>query len=155
MARTANVFADTDFTKIMTDFRLPQIDPAAVMSMQKKNIDALTAANQIAFDSLRATAKRQSELVTLNVEAFTSATHSLTGAKSVEDQAVAQANYLKDAFERSFEQARELSELYTDTASKLADVLKARVVEVFGEAAELGVAAKKSATATIMPVVKK
>lgn len=150
MARTANAFADTDFTKIMTDFRLPQIDAGALISIQKKNLDAITAANQIAFDSLRATAQRQSELVNLNVEAFSAATNSITGAKSIEDQATAQATYMKDTFERSIAQVRELADLFNDTANKVTDVMKARVVEAFSEAAEFS-APKKGATVTPAP----
>ncbi|MFO1188484.1 MAG: phasin family protein [Alphaproteobacteria bacterium] len=149
MAKTANLFADMDFTKIMGDFRVPQIDPGVFMSIQKKNLDALTAANQIAFDSLRATAKRQSEIVTLNVEAFSSATHSITGAKTFEDQAAAQATFLKDAFERSLSQARELAEIFTDTANKVTDVVKARIVDAISEASEIGV--KKNGAAAAAP----
>jgi len=153
MTRTANAFTDTDFTKIMTDFRLPQVDPAALMSIQKKNLEALTTVNQIAFDSFRAAAKRQSELVTRNVEAISAATHSITGAKTLEDQAAAQTSYLRDAVERSFAQGREFSEIFTDTANKVADVVKARVVEAFGEAVELGT--PKKAASAVAPAAKK
>ena len=39
-----------DFTKLMSQFRLPGVDFAALVDRERKNIEALTKANRIAFE---------------------------------------------------------------------------------------------------------
>ena len=41
-------FATADFTKAWGDFKIPGFDFDAVFSAQRKNIEAVTAANQVA-----------------------------------------------------------------------------------------------------------
>ena len=43
-----NPFANVDFSKTMGDLKIPGFDVQAIMDAQRKNIEALTAANQTA-----------------------------------------------------------------------------------------------------------
>src|ERR1039457_4145283 len=48
-----------DFTKLMKDFKLPGVDIATIMDREKKNIEALTEANRVAFEGWQALVHRQ------------------------------------------------------------------------------------------------
>ena len=48
MVEFKNPFLDMDVQKMMGEFKLPNVDVDAVVAAQKKNIEALTSANQLA-----------------------------------------------------------------------------------------------------------
>src|SRR6202051_1467842 len=52
-----------DFTKLMSDFKLPGVDLATIMDREKKNIEALTEANRVAFEGWQALVHRQAEIL--------------------------------------------------------------------------------------------
>ena len=47
-----------DITKILEQFKLPGIDIQAVLDARRKDVEALTQANQIAYESMQALARR-------------------------------------------------------------------------------------------------
>ena len=47
-----------DFTKLMKDFKLPGADLATIMDREKKNIEALTEVNRVAFEGWQALVHR-------------------------------------------------------------------------------------------------
>jgi hypothetical protein len=55
-------FLDTDFTKAFAGFAVPGFDAESVLASQRKNVEALTQANQLAAEGLQAVAKRQVEI---------------------------------------------------------------------------------------------
>ncbi len=69
-----NPFANVDFskfdmskfdiTKMMGDVKIPGFDVQAIMDAQRKNIEALNAANQTAVQGMQAVAQRQAEILT-------------------------------------------------------------------------------------------
>ena len=68
MADYKNPFADMDVQKMMGEFKLPNVDVDAVVAAQKKNIEALTSANQLAVEGMQAIARRQAEIMRQTVE---------------------------------------------------------------------------------------
>jgi hypothetical protein len=48
-----------DFTKLMSQFRLPGVDFAALVDRERKNIEALAKANWIAFEGWQRLVRRQ------------------------------------------------------------------------------------------------
>ncbi len=59
-----------DVTKIMGDFRVPGIDLEAAVASQRKNIEALTQANQLAVEGVQALMRRQVEITRQAMEDF-------------------------------------------------------------------------------------
>src|SRR4029079_3948728 len=51
-----------DFTKLMSQFRLPGVDFAALVDRERKNIEALAKANRIAFEGWQRLGRRQAEI---------------------------------------------------------------------------------------------
>lgn len=50
-------------SKMLGDVKIPGFDMEVIMSAQRKNIEALTAANQAAVQGMQAVAQRQAEIL--------------------------------------------------------------------------------------------
>ena len=138
MAKT-NPFFDvdmskfTDVSKLMSEFKLPGVDVESVVASQQKNIQALTAANQLAFEGFQAVVRRQSEILRQTMEQTSSMVSELMAAGSPEDKVAKQADLVKLAFEKALANARELAELVAKSNSEAADVINKRVSESLEE----------------------
>ena len=138
MAKT-NPFFDvdvskfTDVSKLMSEFKLPGVDVESAFAAQQKNIQALTAANQLAFEGFQAVARRQSEILRQAIEQTTSIVSELLAAGSPEEKVAKQADLVKAAFEKALANTRELAELVTKSNTEAADVINKRVSESLEE----------------------
>ena len=68
MSEARPTFFDFDVTKMMADFRFRPFDVEALMAYQRRNIEALSQANQLAVEGMQAVAKRQIEIARQAVE---------------------------------------------------------------------------------------
>ena len=138
MAKT-NPFFDVDMSKfadvskLMSEFKLPGVDVESVLASQQKNIQALTAANQLAIEGFQAVVRRQSEIVRQTMEQTSSMVTELMAAGSPEDKVAKQADLVKLAFEKALSNARELAELVAKSNSEAAEVINKRVSESLEE----------------------
>ena len=105
--------AFADFGKLWTNGKTANLDMNWLLSYQRKNFEALTAANQRAFEGVQAIAKAQAEFVREAAE---------------ELQKVA-----KDAFETAVANVHELAGLVQKSNAETFEVIRKRVVENFDE----------------------
>src|SRR5262249_50489451 len=91
---------DFDLSKAMADFRVPGIDVDAVVATQRKNIEALTQANQLALEGVQAVARRQVEITRQALEEFSAYVRELAAPGSPEDRLAKQAEISKTAIEK-------------------------------------------------------
>lgn len=132
----------TDFTKMAKDMNIPTIDVDAVMKTQQKNIEALTAANKSATESVKAVAQRQTEIIQETMKETQTAFDKLSKSKTPQDAVAKQADFVKSAFDMAFANMRELAEIATTSNKDSLEKLNARVVESFQELQAIGVKAK-------------
>ncbi|WP_207461099.1 phasin family protein [Azospirillum sp. SYSU D00513] len=131
---TGNPFLDNmDFTKLLGDFKAPGVDVESIVASQRRNIEALTAANQLAMEGLQAVMRRQAEIVRASLEEAGGYVNQIATAGTPEEKAAKQAELIKLAFEKSLANARELAELVAKSNSEAADVLSRRVSESLDE----------------------
>jgi len=71
-----------DFTKLMKDFKLPGVDLATIMDREKKNIEALTEANRVAFEGWQALVHRQAEILQDSIKRAVGTVHERMRAPS-------------------------------------------------------------------------
>ena len=151
MAEMPNPFKDFDPTKMFKDFDpskmfdisklasefklngMNGVDVQAVVSAQKKNVEALTAANQLAAEGFQALAKRQTEIIRQSVEATTAAMRDLIGQGSPEEKAARQTEFAQEAFQRAIAHSRELADMVQKAQSEALDVINRRVNESLEE----------------------
>ena len=110
----SKMFKDFDLAKMAQEFKMngaPNVDMQAVVASQKRNMEALTAANQLAAEGFQALAKRQGEIVRSTIEETTKMMKELMGQGSPEDKATRQTDFAKEAFERGISHSRELVEM--------------------------------------------
>jgi phasin family protein len=123
-----------DVSKVMSDFRMPGIDLEAVAASQRKNIEALTQANQLAVEGVQAVVRRQVEIARQAMEEFSSMFRDFVQPNgSPEDRLAKQAEYSKQALEKGLTNARELTELMTKANTEAFNVLNKRVTESLDE----------------------
>jgi phasin family protein len=114
-------------------FSLPGFDFGAIFDMQRKNIEAFTAASQTFTQGLQTVAKRQSEIARQQVEQFQSLLTNAAPTAKVEDNLVKQADLVKAAYEKNVSNARELQDILTKVTTEASDILSRRVVASLDE----------------------
>ena len=122
-----------DFSKFFVNGKAPSFDFDAVFALQRKNVEAFTAANQLAFDGVKAVAQRQAEIARKAFEEFGKVTKELTSVGTPEDKFAKQADLAKSAFEDALANMREVVDTLQKSQSEAADVLTKRAVANFEE----------------------
>ena len=139
MATKTNPFGEFEFTrmmdmtKMMGDFRPGQVDMDSLMASQRRNLEALQAANQLAVEGVQAVARRQTEILRQTMSEVTNAMKDMMTAGSPEEKAARQTELAKEAFERAISNMRELAEMTAKAQNEAADVINKRVAASLDE----------------------
>ncbi len=141
MAKTSTPF-ETDITKLMSSYKLPMVDMQEIMSISQKNIEAVTAANQVAAEGFQTMWRRNTEIAQRSMEEVSRLMSELTAAGTPEDKMARQLELVKAAYEKALANAKELSELASKSSSEASELLCERVCESLDE---IKAVAKKSA----------
>lgn len=123
-----------DFTKAMGDFKFPGVNVESLVQAQRKNFEAIAAANQLALEGYQAVAKRQADIVRESIEEFTKVGQELTATGTAPDVRLAkQAELAKAGFEKGLSNARELGEILMKSNTEAFGVISKRVAEALDE----------------------
>jgi phasin family protein len=134
-----NPFANVDFSKfdvskMMGDLKIPGFDMQAAMESQRKNIEALTAANQAAVQGLQAVAQRQAEILSQAMSEVSAVAQQLASAGSNPQEMTAkQAELARKAFEQALANMRELAEMVSKSNTEAFSIINKRVTESLQE----------------------
>jgi phasin family protein len=137
MSEARPTFFDFDVTKMMADFRFRPFDVEALMAAQRRNIEALSQANQLAVEGMQAVAKRQIEVARQTVEDVSALLRDLAQPASPEDRIAKNTEFAKQLLEKSVNHGREITLLATKAGTEAADVLRKRATEGLDEFREL------------------
>jgi phasin family protein len=111
-----------DFTKLIGQYKIPGVDFAAIMEREKKNIEALTRANKIAFEGWQALVKKQAEIF--------QETMAETMAHAKKQEAIkARADIAKQGFEKALGNMKQLAEMATKSQSEAYEIVRKRIGE--------------------------
>jgi phasin family protein len=123
-----------DFGKMFGEMRAPTADLETIVAMQRKNIEALTQANQLAIEGAQAVMRYQLEMARRTMEEFSAMFSTLLQPNgSVEDRVAKHADFSKTAMESGLNNAREISDLVTKANTDAFNVLSRRVTESLEE----------------------
>lgn len=128
-----HTFLDMDVGKAFAGFTFPGLDVESMVAAQRKNLEALTQANQLAVEGVQALARRQVEIAREAVDEASSLVREWAQPGAPEDRIVKNAEYAKQAFEKGVANAKELAELVTKANSEAFNVIQKRVAEGFEE----------------------
>ena len=135
-------FAD-EFAKIAGQAKMPSFDMQVVVDAQRKNIEALTASNQLVVEGAQAVAKRQAEIAQTAFDAATTVAEQFGNAKTPADIAAKQFDIAKAAIEGALANTKELSVLVAKSNEEAIAPITARVVEQIDEIKAAAVNATK------------
>lgn len=139
-----NPFANVDFskfdmskfdlTKMMGDVKIPGFDMQAIMDAQRKNIEALNAANQAAVQGMQAVAQRQAEILSQTINEVSTIAQQLANASTnPQELTTKQAEIARKAFEQALANARELAEIVSKSNTEAFAIINKRVTESLQE----------------------
>lgn len=130
---TIKPFATVDFTKYVADLKVPMIDVTKVVAAQKRNFDAVAAANRAVTDGLQALFHCQLAMARRNAEELAAALQELTSADAPQAKVARQAELTKEAYERAIANLKELNEALARTNGEVFELLNKRFVEGIDE----------------------
>ena len=133
MSEARTSFFDFDVTKIFADFRLKPFDVEAVWAAQRRNIEALSQANQLAVDSVQAGAKHQFEMTRETFEGWSALMRDLAAPASTEDRITKNTEYMKQMMEKGVAHGREIATIAAKAGTEAAEVLHKRATESLDE----------------------
>jgi len=133
-----------DMTKVFGEFRVPGLDLEALVETQRKNLEALTQANQLAVEGVRALAERQVGIMQQAMEQASGLFGEWTQPGAVDERLAKNVDVAKQAFEKGLANARELNDLSTKAGMDVFSVLTRRLSQSFDE---VRLYAKKQAAA--------
>ena len=124
---------DFDVTKIFADFRFRPFDVEAAWAAQRRNMEALSQANQAAVEGVHALARRQIEMTREAFEGFSTLWRELAQPGSPEDRIAKNAEYAKQLLEKGATHGREIATIATKASSEAAEILHKRASEGLDE----------------------
>ena len=142
-AKTGNPFLDADLGNIM-DFgkfagqfkfpvELPGVDTTALIESQRRNIEAITTANQVALAGAQAIMQRQAEILSETLDGTAKAVQAFSKTGKPEDIWAQQADLVKEAYAHGLSNLRPLTELSAKAGAQAAELLSHRVTDGLDE----------------------
>ena len=124
---------DFDMTKVFADFRFRPFDVEAVWAAQRRNLEALSQANQAAVEGVQALAKRQIELTRETFEGFSTLLSTWAQPTSTEERIAKNTEYAKQMLEKGVSHSREIATIATKAGTEATKILQKRATEGFDE----------------------
>ncbi|WP_233256032.1 phasin family protein [Falsiroseomonas bella] len=123
-----------DVMKMFAEFRLPHFaDLESLAQAQRRNLEALSAANKVALEGAQAVARRHMEIVQSAMGEMTEAMRSMGGTENPQERAARQAELLKAGYERAVGNMKEVADLIQKSNSEALALLNKRFAEAMDE----------------------
>jgi len=120
-------FSFPDIGKMMEQFKVPGLDVGKIVEAQKKDIEALTAANQAAYEGVQELAKRQAEILQETMAEWQAAMTSAGGGAGANP--AVQAELAQKAFAKAVTNMREMAEMAAKSQTQAWEVMQKRFRE--------------------------
>ena len=122
------------FTAAFGEMKMPNApDVDALMATHRRNLEVLAEANRLAMEGAQAMLKRQAELAQQAMGAFTEGLQQLATAEAPNAKAARQAKLMKEAYERTVRNAKEMADLISRANSEALNLLNRRIGEAMEE----------------------
>jgi len=127
-------FGEFDPKKFMADLKIPSMpDVEAVLGTHKRNLEALTEANRLALEGAQVVARRHMEIMQSTMSELTETLKELTTTTNPTSRAAKHTELLRQAFETSVANSRELGDLIQKSNTEALGKLNARFSEAMLE----------------------
>lgn len=129
---------EMDIMRMLSDFRLPAMpDVDALAAAQRRNFEALSAANKVALEGAQAVARRHMEIMQQSMTEMTQALQGVSGESSPQEKAAKQAEMLKASYGRAVSNMQEIADLIQKANAEALGLLNRRFAEAMDEVKSL------------------
>lgn len=158
MAKTSKPFIDFDFsqfagtfdpskmteefTRAFSQFQLPGVDVNEIIESHKKNLEALTTANQTAIAGIQAVVTRQAEIMQHTMTATASAVEGLSHSGTPQEATSKQAEMMKSTFGKALADMTEIAEMVAKSNMEASAAINKRLSESLDEVKKMALSAK-------------
>ena len=123
-----------DTAKFLADLKIPPMpDVEAVLATHKRNLEALTEANRVALEGAQVVARRHMEIMQSTMTELGETLKDLTTTTNPANRAAKHAELLRQAFETSVANSRELADLIQKSNNEALSKLNGRFSEAMTE----------------------
>lgn len=135
MATSPNPF--TDFTKLLEQYKLPGVDMTAVIEARRKDIEAITEANKIAYEGMQALVQKQAEILSQSMQEIQAAAQKLAAGGDPAAAMTRQGEFVQQGLQAAFNNMRELAEMAQKSQAEALAVMTQRAEQNIEEAKRL------------------
>lgn len=128
-----NPFADFDFSKFSSEFKLPVVNVETIVETARKNFATMTSVNTSAVESFKTIAQRQGDMVRAAMEDFSKHGSEVLAAATVEEKVIKQIDFAKKSYDTAIANAKELTDLVGKSQAEAFEALSARIAELTEE----------------------
>lgn len=132
------------YNQAFADMFKNTMDFNQLFSTGRRNMEALSAANQVVAESAQAIARRQAEVTRANIDNALKVSKDLMTSGTPETSISKQSELMKAFFENTLTNLREVSELVTKSSFEAFDVLNRRTAESLEEISAASTATSSS-----------
>lgn len=126
-----------DAFKAFGESKYPSVDFKNLFSVQRRNVEAFTAANQVITESVQALARRQAEIFQNNTQESLQLVKEIFSSGGNPEAATAkQTEYVRNLVESGIANLRELIEMTSKSSIEAFDVVNKRVADSISELAD-------------------
>jgi phasin family protein len=134
-----------EMMKLFSEFRMPQFgDMEGFAQAQRRNLEALSAANRIALEGAQAVARRHMEIMQSAMAEMTDAMRTMSGTETPQERAARQAEMLKAGYERAVSNMKEIADLIQKSNAEALTMLNRRFTEAMDEIKQIASKAGQS-----------
>jgi len=127
----------TDFTKLLEQYKLPGVDMSALIAARRKDIEALTEANKVAYAGMQALVQKQTEILSKSMQDMQAATQKMTASGNPADVMTKQGEFVQQGLQTAFNNMRELAEMAQKAQAEALAVITRRAEQSMEEARNL------------------
>lgn len=131
------------YNQAFADMFKNSFDFNQLFSTGRRNMEALSAANQVVVESAQTISRRQAEVARANIDNALKVSKDIMTSGTPETSISKQSDLMKAFFENTLTNLREVSELVTKSSFEAFDVLNRRTAESLEEISKASCAAKK------------
>jgi phasin family protein len=116
-------------TKIFGEYKLPGVDIDSLLESNRKNVDALGAANKKVLENAETVMTHQGEILRQTLEETSAALKALSSAGTPQEVAAKQGELLRQIFLRTLDNMRELADMAAKSSGEAFETVNGRVRE--------------------------
>lgn len=120
-------FAQNDFSKMLENYQAMPFDMKSFLETQRKNAQALTEAQKMAFEGLQTVIQRQAEILSQMVEDNSNLAKDLMAEGSPEQKMTKNAEMFKTVYERTVQSMKEMADIMNKSGEDASNIINKRV----------------------------